>query len=98
MLDKSLLKKVKSLPLNDLRELHSYIQSKLPPSVVYQQKPAKCGCKKCKEGGKGHGLYWYAYFTYKNKTHCIYIGKEKRNIFPLEELSKKRNRLKKGGN
>ena len=92
MLDKSLLKRVNSLNLKELRELHGYIQSKLPPSVVYQQKPAKCGCKKCKEGGKGHGLYWYAYFTYQNKTHCIYVGKEKREIEPLKELENKKSR------
>ena len=92
MLDKSPLKRIKSLDLIELRELHTYIQSKLPPAVVYQQKPAKCGCKKCKEGGKGHGLYWYAYFTYQNKTHCIYVGKEKREIDPLTELEKKKNR------
>ena len=92
MIDKSLLKQIKTLNLKELRELHTYIRSHLPPSVVYQQKPAKCGCKKCKEGGKGHGLYWYAYFSYQNKTHCIYVGKEKREIDPLEELEKKKSR------
>ena len=97
MLDKPLLKQINSLDLKELRELKNYIASLLPPAVVYQQKPAKCGCKKCKEGGKGHGSYWYGYFTYQNKTHCIYIGKEKREIDPLKELEKKENR-KKGGN
>lgn len=88
MLDK-LLKDCEKLNLSELRALKKYISSKLPPAVVYQQKPAKCGCKSCKNGGKGHGMYWYAYFTYKNKTHCVYIGKNKREIDPLEELQKK---------
>lgn len=92
MLDKTLLKQIKTLNLKELRELHNYIRSHLPPAVVYQQKPAKCGCKQCKEGGKGHGLYWYAYFTYQNKTHCIYVGKKKREIDPLDELEKKKSR------
>lgn len=56
------------------------------PSIVYQQKPAKCGCVKCKEGG--HGLYWNGYFTNQRKTHCVYVGKEKREINPIEELEK----------
>lgn len=96
VIDKSLLKTIDSLDQNKLRELHRYIQIQLPPAVVYQQKPAKCGCNKCKKGGKGHGLYWYAYFTYQNKTHCIYVGKEKREIDPLKELEDKKNR-KRGG-
>lgn len=96
MLDKQLLKQVKSLDLKELRELYNHIGTLLPPAVVYQQKPAKCGCKKCKEGGPGHGKYWYAYFTYQNKTHCIYIGKERREIDPLKELEKKEKR-KRGG-
>jgi hypothetical protein len=96
MLDKAILNHLKSLNISELRELKQYIDSLLPPAVVYQHKPAKCGCNKCKEGGPGHGQYWYAYFTYHNKTHCIYVGKERREIDPLQELEKKKNR-KKGG-
>ena len=92
MIDKIILKQIRSLDLKELRELKNYIEAKLPQAVVYQQKPAKCGCKKCKEGGNGHGLYWYAYFTYQNKTHCIYVGKDKREIDPLMELENKKTR------
>src|SRR3990167_8185463 len=95
MLDNMLMTNIKELDEKDLRNLYKWIREQIPPSVVYQQKSAKCGCKKCKEGGKGHGLYWYAYFTYLNKTRCIYIGKEKREIDPLEELRKKK--IRKGG-
>jgi len=95
MLDNTLTEQISKLNSKDLRELYNWIGSQLSPSVVYQQKPAKCGCKKCKEGGPGHGLYWYAYFTYSNKTRCIYIGKEKRDIDALEELRKKN--MKRGG-
>jgi hypothetical protein len=92
MLDNMLVYSIEQLDLKDLRKLHKWIGERIPPTVVYQQKPVKCGCEKCKEGGKGHGLYWYAYFTYQNKTHCIYIGKEKREINPLEELERKKSR------
>lgn len=91
MLDK-IMSRISKLNPEELRELHNHIGSMLHPAVVYQQKPAKCGCVKCKEGGPGHGLYWYAYFRYLGKTHCIYIGKEKREINPLVELEKKNAR------
>lgn len=91
MLDK-IMHDTRKLGLKELRQLYNHIGSLLGPAVVYQQKPAKCGCKRCREGGKGHGLYWYAYFTYEGKTHCIYVGKEKREINPLEELEKKKSK------
>lgn len=91
ILDKLILQ-TKELELHELRQLYNHIGSILGPAVVYQQKPAKCGCKRCKEGGKGHGLYWYAYFSYEGKTRCIYVGKEKREINPLEELKKKKSK------
>ncbi|GJM16109.1 MAG: hypothetical protein DHS20C13_14360 [Thermodesulfobacteriota bacterium] len=85
MLDK-IIDQLESLDQTELRILYNHIGSALPPSVVYQHKPSKCGCKKCKEGGPGHGKYWYAYFSYDGKTHCVYIGKEKREIDPIYEL------------
>lgn len=88
MLD-MLINQVNALDSSELRALYNHIGELLGPAVVYQQKPAKCGCDRCKSGGPGHGLYWYAYFTYQGKTHCIYVGKEKREINPLEELEKK---------
>lgn len=84
---------IDNLDDKDLRKLYTLIGDRIPPSVVYQLKSTKCRCKKCKKGGKGHGAYWYAYFTYKGKTHCIYVGKEKREIKPLEELEKKKIRM-----
>lgn len=87
-----LMENINKLDLRELRQLYNHIGSLLPPAVVYQQKPAKCGCKRCKEGGPGHGLYWYAYFSYQGKTRCIYVGKEKREINPLEELKKKQSK------
>jgi len=86
------MKEANKLELGELRKLYKYIGSLLPPSVVYQQKPSKCGCKSCREGGEGHGKYWYAYFTYQNKTRCVYVGKNKREMNPLEELEKKARR------
>ena len=94
MLDNILISNIGQLEIGDLRKLHKWIGERIPPSVVYQRKSAKCGFKKCKEGGKGHGLYWYAYFTYQGKTHCVYVGKEKREINPLEELERKKSKQK----
>jgi hypothetical protein len=91
MLDK-IVEETSKLNMNELRQLYNHIGSILGPAVVYQQKPSKCGCRRCREGGEGHGLYWYAYFTYQGKTHCIYVGKEKREINPLEELEKKKSK------
>jgi len=88
ILDK-IIKETYELELSELRQLYNHLGSLLPPAVVYQQKPSKCGCKRCKENGEGHGLYWYAYFTYKNKTHCVYVGKEKKEIDPIQELERK---------
>ena len=94
MLDK-ILKNLNNLDQAELRILYKHIGSLLPPAVVYQQKPSKCGCKKCKEGGPGHGKYWYAYFSYEGKTHCIYIGKVKREIDPLYELEIREHKWRK---
>jgi len=91
MLDK-IIEDTNKLRVHELRQLYNHIGDLLPPAVVYKHKPAKCGCKRCKEGGPGHGLYWYGYFTYEGKTRCIYVGKEKREIDPLEELEKKKIR------
>lgn len=93
MLDKHLLYRVRQLDRQSLRELGSHIHALLGPAVVYQQKSSRCGCEKCKAGGSGHGLYWYAYFTHSGKTHCVYIGKEFMEINPLE-IIEQRNKQK----
>jgi hypothetical protein len=95
---KDILDAISKLDQKALRELDSHIHKLLQPAVVYKQKPSKCGqphCKKCRVEGKGHGLYWYAYFTYGGKTRCVYVGKEKKEIDPIRELRKKQ-KLKKG--
>ncbi len=71
---------VEKLDQKELRELNNHIKELLHPAVVYVQKPSKCGCKNCREGGSGHGNYWYGYFSYKGKTHCVYVGKDKIDI------------------
>ena len=94
-LDMKLLDRIKLLDQKSLRELDSHIHKLLGPAVTYQQKPTRCRCEKCKSGGPGHGSYWYAYFSYGGKTHCVYVGREKREINPLEELKKKQSKRKK---
>ena len=80
--------------INDLnqvqfRELNKHINTLLKPAITYTQKPVRCGCKKCRNGGSGHGKYWYGYFSYKGKTHCVYIGKVKKEINPLDVIIKR---------
>lgn len=44
--------------------------------VTYRQQFTRCGkerCHKCKEG-KGHGPYWYAYWSENGRTVSKYIG------------------------
>ena len=43
----------------------------------YQLEYIKCGKPKCKcTKGKGHGPYWYAYWSEGGKTRSKYIGKK----------------------
>lgn len=47
-------------------------------STTYRQEMIKCGnprCKKCSDGQRGHGPYWYAYLHHAGKTKKKYIGK-----------------------
>src|SRR5919108_6027757 len=44
--------------------------------VTYRQQYTRCGkqrCRKCREG-RGHGPYWYAYWSEKGRTVSKYIG------------------------
>jgi hypothetical protein len=97
VLDRNILNRIKRLDRRALRELRSHIDGLIGPAVVYQQKSSRCGCEKCKSDGPGHGLYWYAYFTYGGKTRCVYIGKEFREIDPIRELKKKEKQQSKKG-
>lgn len=61
--------------------------------VTYQLERVKCGkdnCKRCSRG-PGHGPYWYAYWTERNKTRTLYIGKKRR---PAREALAARNERK----
>ncbi|GCE49406.1 transcriptional regulator [Thermosporothrix hazakensis] len=45
--------------------------------VTYRQQFTRCGkprCRKCRDGGSGHGPYWYAYWSENGKTISKYIG------------------------
>lgn len=47
-------------------------------STTYRQEMIKCGkalCRKCADGQRGHGPYWYAYTHKDGKTTKKYIGK-----------------------
>ena len=50
------------------------------PRETYRQEYVRCGklaCKRCADGGQGHGPYWYAYRREGGKLKKRYIGKER---------------------
>ncbi|HWE64653.1 MAG TPA: BTAD domain-containing putative transcriptional regulator, partial [Chloroflexota bacterium] len=53
----------------------------LPPAgahVTYSQQYRRCrkaGCALCRDGGKGHGPYWFAYWREDGKLRSRYLGK-----------------------
>lgn len=49
-----------------------------PAEIRYHLQRTRCGkdrCKKCHDGGGGHGPYWFAYEVVEGKTVRRYIGK-----------------------
>ncbi len=47
---------------------------------TYRQEYIRCNrerCKRCADGGQGHGPYWYAYRREDGKLRKRYIGKER---------------------
>jgi len=45
---------------------------------IYRQRFTTCGkanCRKCRDGGPGHGPYWYAYRMVNGQTVQRYVGK-----------------------
>ncbi len=53
-------------------------QDEMGNAVKYYQQIAFCGkarCRQCREG-RGHGPYWYAYYSEHGKTIQTYIGRE----------------------
>jgi predicted ATPase/DNA-binding SARP family transcriptional activator len=52
----------------------------VPPNVpvTYRQEYRRCGkatCGRCAGGGRGHGPYWYAYWTEGGRQRSRYLGK-----------------------
>ncbi len=50
------------------------------PHETYRQEYIRCNkerCKRCADGGQGHGPYWYAYRREDGKLRKRYIGKER---------------------
>ncbi len=50
------------------------------PHETYRQEYIRCNkerCKRCTDGGQGHGPYWYAYYRERGKLRKRYIGKER---------------------
>ena len=70
---------IEKLAPRELQELRRYINDIAPPAVSYQKR----------------GKYWYGFFRYGDKVHCVYIGREFREIDPLVELDKKHSKANK---
>lgn len=70
---------IQKLTPGELQELRRYINDIAPPAVSYQKR----------------GEYWYGFFRHGDKVHCVYVGKERREIDPLVELEKKQSKAKK---
>jgi hypothetical protein len=44
---------------------------------TYRLVAIRCGKENCKcSGGKGHGPYWYAFWSDRGATRCEYVGKK----------------------
>lgn len=53
-------------------------QKPTPAERTYHLQRTFCGkarCKKCRDGGEGHGPYWFAYELVNGKTVRRYVGK-----------------------
>jgi len=101
MMDKIILDSVSKLNQLELYELNKHVQSLIKrPWLTYIQRPSKCGqshCKKCRNGGKGHGMYWFAKFRYQGRQHMAYVGKQKKEIDVLGIIRRKNRRIKDRG-
>jgi hypothetical protein len=65
--------------LAQIEEWQQPIEETTTDTMSYQLEWVRCGkatCKRCAQG-KGHGPYWYGYYTKNGKRHKKYIGKEK---------------------
>jgi hypothetical protein len=85
-------KKRRPNPVIEVSTVHDLVGAS---SVTYQLERVSCGktqCKKCAgHVRKGHGPYWFAYWTEGNKTRTVYIGKERRPASKvLGELAERR--------
>ena len=98
MIAKSLIEPINKLNQLELYELNKHVQSLIKrPWLTYIQRPSKCGqphCKKCRNEGMGHGLYWYAKFRYQGKQYMAYVGKEKKEVDAMNLIKKKKRRKK----
>jgi DNA-directed RNA polymerase specialized sigma24 family protein len=54
------------------------VPQKPVPEISYHLQRTFCGkdrCRKCRDGGEGHGPYWFAYELVNGKTVRRYVGK-----------------------
>jgi hypothetical protein len=54
------------------------LQQKATSPIHYRLQRTFCGkasCKRCRDGGEGHGPYWYAYTHEHGQTKTYYLGK-----------------------
>jgi hypothetical protein len=53
------------------------VEEKTRDNKTYRQVAVRCGKENCRcANGKGHGPYWYAFWSENGQTRCRYIGKK----------------------
>ena|SRR5947209_290659 len=53
------------------------IEEKVRDNKTYRLVSIRCGKENCKcANGKGHGPYWYAFWSEGGQTRCCYVGKK----------------------
>lgn len=66
--------------------------------VTYQHEMIACGkerCRRCVDGLKGHGPYWYAYWKDGDRTRKRYVGKQLDISTPTKTTKRKPSPKKK---
>lgn len=65
------------------------IEERAVDNKTYRLVAIRCGKENCKcATGRGHGPYWYAFWSDHGKTRCEYIGKR----LPMDEDGKNSKR------
>jgi len=73
--EKTKRKKVARSKSSGRREV---VEERVRDNKTYRLVLVRCGKENCKcaKGPKGHGPYWYAFWSERGTTRCEYVGKK----------------------